>query len=228
MNEVSQWIRRGADVREGLRLLSQYAPNPYLARIVEKQPQLYGPYLVKALRRFADEDAKDTGNRGYKFREEWPFLAEPDCPPELKILATDKITAYHNTLDLHKRLFDCPADECYITAKKLLDNFRQNRQITAEFTYYKENHSILGKHPVFKQSARLDDYRKMSVVELVKEQQRLKEAIWRNLDEIKKGTKPHLDEARLERVLEKRRLLAFVEKLLEESARPPVKKNKNG
>lgn len=219
MNDIARWLRNGADVREGLRLLSLYAPNPPFARLVEKQPALFGRYLVRALQPFAGQDSPAAPG-GYRFRDEWPFLSLPDCPMELKILATDKITAYHNTVMLHGELFSCPDDKCYETAKNLLENFRQNRQITAEFAYYKEHGSVLGKHPIFGRSSAFDTYRKMSVRELLREQARLKESIWRNLDEIKKGTKPHLDESRYARVAEKRQRLAFVEKLIDESERP--------
>ena len=40
---------------------------------------------------------------------------------ELKVLAADKITAYHNYVSLHERLFDCMTPEdCFGIAKKLL------------------------------------------------------------------------------------------------------------
>lgn len=220
MNDIARWIKNGADVRGGLRLLSLYAPNPPFARLVEKQPAIFGRYLVRALQPFAEEDTPVPAQTGYRFRDEWPFLSHPDCPMELKILATDKITAYHNTVRLHGELFSCADDKCYETAKNLLENFRQNRQITAEFTYYKEHGAVLGKHPIFGRSAAFDTYRKMSIRELIREQERLKESIWRNLNEIKKGTKPHLDESRRARVAEKRQRLAFVEKLIDESEKP--------
>lgn len=224
MNDVTRWLMDGAEVREGLRLLSIYAPNPYLEKIVAAQPALFGQYLKNALQPFADSyveahaplDAKAPS--GYRFREEWPFLEEPSCPMELKILANDKITAYHKTIELHRKLFSCiTPEECFDTAKNLLKNFQQNRQITAEFTFYRESGKVLGKHPIFQMTKNFDGYRKMSVVALVRERNRLKGSIWRAEDEIKRGDKPHLKESRMERIARKRQQLEVVEKMIQES-----------
>ena len=223
MNDVTRWLRDGAEVREGLRLLSQYAPNPYLERIVSASPKLFKKHLIDALKPFAETTAPQApldapAANGYHFREEWPFLAEPSCPMELKILANDKITAYHKTLELHQKLFQCSSlEDCYDTAKNLLKNFQQNRQITAEFTFYRDSGKILGKHPVFKMTKSYDDYRKMSVVALMNERARLKGAIWRAESEIRKGDKPHLKDSRLDRIQEKRQKLEVVERMIQES-----------
>lgn len=223
MNDVTRWLHDGAEVREGLRLLSLYAPNPYLERIVTANPPLFQGYLKSALQPFADTmDARAPleapASSGYRFREEWPFLENPDCPIELKILANDKITAYHKTIELHKKLFYCISpEECFETAKNLLKNFQQNRQITAEFTYYRESGQVLGKHPVFQLTKSFDEYRKMSVVALIQERGRLKGAIWRAESEIRRGDKPHLKESRLERIALKRQRLEVVERMIQDS-----------
>lgn len=149
------------------------------------------------------------------FREEWPFLSNPSCPMELKVLASDKITAYHNYRSLHEKLFDCTDTvSAFETAKNLLENYRQNRLILAEFAFYKEHHRILGKHPVFKERKQLDQYRRMSAVQLYKEQQRLLGAIWRVKSEMAKGDKPHLLSERSARLASKQRELAAVEELM--------------
>ena len=203
--------------------MSLYAPNPYLERIVTANPPLFQGYLKSALQPFADTmDAQAPleapASSGYRFREEWPFLENPDCPIELKILANDKITAYHKTIELHKKLFSCISpEECFETAKNLLKNFRQNRQITAEFTHYRESGHVLGKHPVFQLTKSFDEYRKMSVVALIQERDRLKGAIWRAESEIRRGNKPHLKESRLERIALKRQRLEVVERIILDS-----------
>ena len=226
MNDVTRWLYDGAEAREGLRLLSLYAPNPYLERIVKANPALYGKYLKAALKPFADSieaqaplQAQEPS--GFRFREAWPFLAEPNCPMELKILANDKITAYHKTLELHQKLFFCiTPEECFNTARELLKNYQQNRLITAEFTYYLESGKTLGKHPVFLLAKRFDDYRKMSVVALFRERERLKGAIWRAESEIRRGDRPHLKESRLERIAQKKQQLEVVERMIQESDKP--------
>ncbi|MBQ3712094.1 MAG: hypothetical protein II891_06835 [Bacteroidales bacterium] len=223
MNDVALWLRGGAEVREGLRLLGIYTPNPLLERLVTARPRLYKSQLVKALSGYSDVPAGQLlappePQPRNRFREEWPFLSKPGCPVELKILANDKITAYEGTIEGHRALFECGSlEDCFETAKKLLKNFQQNRQITAEFAYYKEHGKILGKHPVFAQSRQYDAYRKMSVVELVAESKRLKGAIWRAESEIRRGDKPHLKDSREERIEAKRRQLEVVEGMIAES-----------
>lgn len=223
MNDVTRWLHSGAEVQEGLRLLSLYAPNPYLERIVTANPALFHEHLKRALQPFSDSIEAEApldapASSGYRFREEWPFLEKPDCPLELKILANDKITAYHKTIELHKQLFFCVSpEECFETAKNLLKNFQQNRQITAEFTFYKESGKVLGKHPVFQLTKSFDGYRKMSIVALIRERDRLKGAIWRAESEIRRGDKPHLKESRLERIAQKHQQLEVVEKMIQDS-----------
>lgn len=219
MNEVNRWILAGAGVPEGLRLLDTYAPNPYLRRIVEAQPAKFRHLLVAKLRPFADGDipqaAPEPQRPAPRFREQWPFLSEPSCPMELKVLAADKITAYHNACDAHEKLFDCVTPEdCFETAKKVVENFSQNRHISSEFDYYKEHGTILGKHPVFKQAAKMNAYRKMGIAQLVEEKRRLEGAIWRIKSEIAKGDKPHLLSEREARLKAKTEELEAVKRLL--------------
>ena len=230
MNEVDRWLSEGAGVREGLRLLSQYPHSLRLERLVSASPERYGYLLVHALEKYASpvrSSAKSaslkeiSGASGKKFREDWPFLSEPGCPPELKILAADKITTWQNYRDLHESLFSCESPEdCFETAKKLLKNFSENRQIIAEFTFYKTHGRPLGKHPVFKQVMKRDKYRSMSAVQLVKEEARLKASIWRDESEIKKGNKPRLDDARKERISAKRSELIYIQGLIAEYNKP--------
>ena len=218
MNDVSKWLYAGAEVREGLRLLSLYAPNRHLEKIVSAAPDRYSHLLRKALTPFAD----DAGARAHSlpssrrtFREDWPFLSNPACPIEIKALAADKISAWKNYCDLHEKLFDCDNLEvAFDTAKNLLENYRQNRLILAEFTYYKEHGRVLGKHPIFKESRKLSGYRKMSAFQLFKEQQRLNGAIWRIKSEMAKGDKPHLLAERQARLESKKRELAVVNDLM--------------
>ena len=87
MTEIEQWLRSGAGVPEGLRLLSIYKPNPHLARMVERHPDKYAHLLLKALTGVDRKSISETAVRRPGIRETWPFLSDPDCPPELKILA---------------------------------------------------------------------------------------------------------------------------------------------
>lgn len=219
MNEVTQWFNSGAEVREGLRLLSIYAPNRHLDALVRAQPQRFIGLLKRKLSRFADAAPTEipVQRKPYMFRENWPFLSESDCPPELKILATDKITAYHNYVDAHRELYTCvDLESCFNIAKKVIENFTENRRIVAEFTYYKEHHKCLGKHPIFSEMKRLSDLRSLTVSDLFKKRKNLEGAIWRINDEIKKADKPHLLSDRENRLRSKRRELEEVNKMIED------------
>lgn len=219
-------MRSGAGVPEGLRLLSHYAPSPRLAHLVAAAPERFSRLLVKTLMKFASPQDNTpeyadvrgiSGTPGGKFREEWPFLSDPGCPAELKILAADKISAYHNYQEQHEKLYSCAClDDCFETAKNLLKNFEENRQITAEFAHYKEHHRILGKHPVFRRNDKLRRYREMSAIALTKEEKRLLASIWRDESEIRKGDKPHLTDSRTARLEQKHSELAYVKELIAE------------
>lgn len=215
MNEVTLWFDSGAEVREGLRLLSIYAPNRHLEALVKAQPRKFIGLLKTKLRRFADAAPQSETPKRQRFREVWPFLSDPSCPAELKILAADKITAYHNYVRGHEELYACTdLDSCFECAKKVIENFTENRQIAAEFTYYKEHGNCLGKHPIFSETKRLAELRAMTVSELFRKRKNLEGAIWRINSEIAKGDKPHLLTERESRLRSKRRELDEVNKMI--------------
>lgn len=216
MNPVDQWLQNGAGAEEGLRLLSKLAPNPTIERLVRLNAKRYGFLLEKALKPFASGVMKDVSTVAVRsFRKQWSFLSEPDCPPELKILAADKITAYHNYTSAHQELSACTnLEQCFATAKKVIENYKQNRKILSEFAYYKEHGKILGKHPIFSEMERISELRTLPVLELVRRKKNLEGAIWRAKNEIAKGDKPHLLIEREERIASKTRELREVERLI--------------
>lgn len=219
MNRVSQWIRNGAGVEEGLRLLSEYAPDPYTERLVKISPTRFGYLLQQKLQKFADlsQEHIPTVKERTQFRQQWPFLSEPDCPHELKILAADKITAYHNYVSGHRELFACTTpEECFECAKKIIKNFTENRKIVSEFTYYKEHRTRLGKHPIFLEMERLAEVRALPVTELFRRKKNLEGNIWRIQSEINKNDKPHLLAERESRLEARRRELKEINRLIED------------
>ncbi len=220
-NEVDRWVDSGAEVQEGLRLLSIYAPNRHLDALVRKAPKRFSRLLKAVLLPFSTKPrtvaVPAPATPKVRFRESWPFLSEPDCPAELKILAADKITAWEESMKAHEELFQCTTPEqCYETAKKVLENYSNNRKIFSEFTHYKEHHSVLGEHPIFRESRQAAELRAMPIMELVRKKENLEEAIWRAGNEIKKGDKPHLRPEREERIAAKRRMLAQVERMIDD------------
>ena len=101
MNEIDKWLSSGAEVNEGLRLLSIYAPSVWLERLVKASPR--HAYLLRdKLLPFSEsrrpkaqafsETYTEREGYGSSFRKKWPFLSDPLCPQELKVLAADMIT----------------------------------------------------------------------------------------------------------------------------------------
>lgn len=153
-----------------------------------------------------------------KFRSDFPFLADPACPPELKVLASNKITAYHAYCQAHKRLFDCTnLDEQFSTVKQLVENFIENRQIFNEFNHYKEHGRILGVHPIFKELQEISNLRSLSSIELYQKKKKLEHNIWRIEKELSRKGKAELQIAREKRLQQKKNELAEVDRLLSPS-----------
>lgn len=225
MNEIDRWFDSGAEVSEGLRLLSVYAPGSrWLPKLVTVAPERFVPLLKDRLSLLSENHKDPVGPAsaapvavGKSFRESWPFLSEPDCPIELKVLAADKITAWRNYTSAHNSLFDCATTEsCFEVAKKVIINYMENRKIYSEFAYYNEHHSVLGKHPIFAQAKRLSELRKMSVISLLKKQRNLEGAIWRINNEIGKKDKPWLLAERETRRTMKESELKIVNNMIKE------------
>ena len=217
MTEIEQWLRSGAGVPEGLRLLSIYKPNPQLARMIERHPEKYAHLLVKALTGVDRKSIAETAIRRPGIRETWPFLSEPDCPPELKILAADKITAYRGFAREHAKLFSCSnLDECLETAKKCVNFYCQNRKIFSEFAFYKEHGVVLGKHPIFDEMKHRRRIFSMSILDLERRRQNLRDAIWRLDKQVRERERPDLEANREELLDAKRRELAEIESLIDD------------
>ena len=217
-NEIDRWICSGAEVTEGLRLLSIYAPNKWLDALVRKAPKEYSHLLKKALLPFAtDVPFSQTLTKGGRFREDWPFLSEPDCPTELKALAADMITSWHNYVNAHEDLFKCTTpEECFEAAEKTVRNFYKNSVSRTEFQYYKEHHRILGKHPIFALTKKLDNLRRMPITELIRKRRNVQDSIWRAEREIKKGDRPDLKVSREERLSRLKMTLDEINRMIKE------------
>lgn len=100
-----------------------------------------------------------------KFRDQYSFLKDVDCPDELKILAADKLTAFSNYQDCHQKLTDVKDGKLVLTADEeknlaaaAVGWFEDGEEIKAELDYYQEHKTILGKHRIF---ARLAMQRKV-------------------------------------------------------------------
>lgn len=95
-------------------------------------------------------------NSDKKFREDYPFLNDPEVPEEFKILAADKITSFKILTDGHEQLqaaaeglSDLSEEMLAQIAKDVAAADELNALIHEEFDYYQKNNKILGKHPIF-------------------------------------------------------------------------------
>ena len=229
MNEIDKWLSSGAEVNEGLRLQSIYAPSVWLERLVKASPR--HAYLLRdKLLPFSEsrrpkaqafsETYTEREGYGSSFRKKWPFLSDPLCPQELKVLAADMITSWHNYVDEHERLYSqTTAEDCFQCARKLLENYSENRKILSEFTYFKMHGSALGKHPIFGEMKRLNDLRRLPVSELFRRQKNLRGAIWRINHEVGKKDRPDLDAERAARLESKMRELEEVNQMISDYER---------
>lgn len=225
--DIQDYLKAGAPYEEGVRLflLAKGNKHPF-AKLLQKKTkgthqvlvntlcQMIGlnPVMLNDPRRFVTLSGVEVKK---SFREDFPFLDLPDCPPELKILAANKISAYRNYTRGHFELFGCYNNqEQYNTVKKVVENYIENRLIMREFEYYKRHNDVLGIHPIFASFRKLQELRKLGVVELVKKRDKILHNIWRIESEIKKNKQPHLQVDREQRLQERKNELAEIERIL--------------
>lgn len=160
--------------------------------------------------------ATSTPGQKERLRKEFPFLAAPDCPLELKALVTDRISNYHVYQEAYPELFKASTpEECASVAGKIVNAYIDNRRTWEELNYYQQHQRILGHHPIFRQFANVRKLRTMSIKDLIRREERVKKNIWRVQSEMKKGDKPNLDDARRTKINAYRAELAEIQRLLE-------------
>lgn len=234
---IHNWLLGGADPTVGLRLFIDYTePKPVIAKMVSKHPERHLQIVKLAL--FAKAQMpydfqipqsiqvknepsniqKHQVNKAqqYQLRTQWPFLADHDCPPELKLLISDKITAYRNCVQAYDSLSDCNDHKELLTKlSSLVNNFIDNHKIYKELKHYKDNKKILGTHKIFGQFQRIKELRNLKSIDLFKKKKNIEHAIWRNTSLIKKDKRSDLLQQREEKIKELQMQLAEVNRLLE-------------
>ncbi len=79
------------------------------------------------------------------------------------------LTAYDNYKQAHACLFTAGTQlEIHQASREAVENYLENRMIWKELNHYKENGVILGEHPIFDRMRRVDEIRKLNVMDLVK------------------------------------------------------------
>jgi len=112
-----------------------------------------------------------TEKKRLVLRDEFPFLSEPNCPEELKVLVSDMITAHTRYMDGHEKLYHVvnkDNDTCFDAVQLVVENYLNNRKIWDELRYYRDNGKILGEHEIFSRRNRTQELESMSAVELLK------------------------------------------------------------
>lgn len=120
------------------------------------------------------EEEIELVNQTVSIREEFPFLNDKDCPNELKILVSDKITAWKRYQALHAIILNIEAgtvegtdEEKANLAKDALEAFDENQLIYEELNAYKETGKVLGKHSIFRTLALFREVDAMNNEELI-------------------------------------------------------------
>lgn len=142
------------------------APEP-TAEEIAKQLAEQNPVLADLMN---NPDAQE----GLKLRDEYPFLNDPNCPNEFKVLVSDKITAYKNYAAKHAETLEAAdageaEDKLYELAKETLGNYEMNQEAKAELDFFRDtNGKILGKHPLLADLKLNQDVNEMTEAELGK------------------------------------------------------------
>lgn len=150
-----------------------------------------------------------------KIREEFPFLANKNCPDAFKILVADMLTAYDNYVKSHADLYNVSDEkQAFNTADRLVENYLENQAIWKELNYYKATGKILGEHPYFEEQNRRKELTAMSVPDLIKLKDNFEMNIWRNKKKLEDDPKPNLVKSRQAKIDMYERDLKIVKSLL--------------
>lgn len=223
-DEVTLWLSNGADLHVGARLYLHNAHNDAFKLLVSNNPESVKKQLFDALIRLGgiDDHHLIESQRNFfapmrrsKFRDRWPFLSDKNCPDELKILAADKITVWHEYLSAYSDFSGCVSCvDYYRVARRAMTAFIENSEITKEFDFFSYHGHCLGRHPIFNHRRKVADLKSLGPVKLAKRQEQLLHTIWRIKKVMSDGKRPDLQIARERSLVEKEFELKEVVKLL--------------
>lgn len=131
---------------------------------------------------------------GWKLRDQYPFLKEENCPEILIILVNKMLNAWEKWHTAHEELFNTASPEVIAELSAMVvDNYLEDSAIKAELDYYLEHRSVLGNHPLFGRTKRLEELKALSIADLVK----LSKNIPTNISRIKKNIKEKPDDKKV-------------------------------
>jgi len=118
--------------------------------------------------------------QGMKLRQEFPFLAERECPAVLKSLVGKMLEAYDAFRFAHEDLFSAESFKAEQEATlAVLDNYLENQVIWAELNHYKEKQELLGTHPDVRAEINRLQVEAMSPLDLANERSNLQKSVSR-------------------------------------------------
>lgn len=133
-----------------------------------------------------------------RFREQFPFLNDTNCPDILKILVSDMFTAYDRYKSAYAKLVELPDDAGIIEAsglaENIVENYISNREMWEELEHYQNTGEILGKSVDIKKKMDMQKISKLSDMELAKSLNNARA----NLSKSKKKLKTATDEKKSE------------------------------
>lgn len=133
-------------------------------------------------------DLPEQIKKTIKLREHFPFLKDPNCPNEAKILVADMISSYEKYRETHATLFDATSEEEILKAcQNIVEPYLENRDIWEELEHFKKTGEFLGEHPVFHLKEQFELLKNMDGKKLAKRRETLINGINRNKKDIEKG-----------------------------------------
>lgn len=122
--DIITWLKSGANAQEGVQLMKRAGAPSLALRLVSSNPIRHKKMMVEWLvQKFNVNESLHVVHQTTEvvvfkekpkpFREEFPFLDQPDCPVELEALASRKFSRYHDYVKLHSKLRECRSlEEC--------------------------------------------------------------------------------------------------------------------
>lgn len=147
-------------------------------RSKEEYRQALVNHLAKQKAQAALQGMSPAARQGLKLRDQFPFLKAKDCPPELKILVSDRISAYHAYVEAHKKLHEnLKEEEIAQAVEDVVENYLENQLIFKELHHFQEKGEPLGKHPIWEQKQALEAIQQLGVKDLIKKKNSLTKGI---------------------------------------------------
>jgi hypothetical protein len=133
-------------------------------------------------------DLPEHVKKTIKLREHFPFLKDPNCPNEAKVLVADMISSYEKYRETHADLFDATSEEDILKAcQNIVEPYLENREIWDELEHFKKTGEFLGEYPIFNLKDQFENLKNMDGKKLAKRRETLINGINRNKKDIEKG-----------------------------------------